>query len=102
MHGCVEHAHGSACVRWVCMKQEFSCNLYIVPKAGNTEITNEDDLCTMDCKRKTDYRTTPWKEREGNEKRQLTGPEPATSRSIADTLAAEPWSLLASIDPFSS
>ena len=31
---------------------------------------------------------------------QLTGPEPATSRSIADPLAAEPRLSPASIDPF--
>ena len=32
----------------------------------------------------------------GKEKQQLTEPEPATSRSTADPLAAEPWSLPAS------
>ena len=36
---------------------------------------------------------------EGMEKRQPTGPEPVTSRSTADTLAAEPWSLPAAINP---
>ena len=37
---------------------------------------------------------------EGMEKQQLSGPEPATSRSIADPLAANPWSLPASTNPF--
>ena len=40
------------------------------------------------------------KKEEGKEKQQLTGPEPATSRSIADPLAAEPWPLPATINPF--
>ena len=40
------------------------------------------------------------KKEEGKEKQQLTEPEPATSRSIANPLAAEPWSLPASINPF--
>ena len=38
-------------------------------------------------------------ERGENEKRQLTGPEPATSRSITDPLAAESWPPSASINP---
>ena len=33
-------------------------------------------------------------------KQQPTRPEPATCRSLADTLAAEPWSLPASINLF--
>ena len=37
---------------------------------------------------------------EGMEKQQLTGPEPVTSRSIADPLAAELWPLPPSINPF--
>ena len=40
------------------------------------------------------------KKEEGVEKRQPNGPETATSRSLADPLAAAPWSLPASIDPF--
>ena len=40
------------------------------------------------------------KKEEGKDKQQLTGPEPVTSRSIADTLAAEPWPLPATINPF--
>ena len=40
------------------------------------------------------------KKEKGMEKQQLTGPEPATSRSIADPMAAEPRSPPASIDPF--
>ena len=42
------------------------------------------------------------KEREGNREQQLTGPDPETSRSITDPLAAEPRSPPASIDPFPS
>ena len=42
------------------------------------------------------------KEEEGKEKQELTGPEPATSRCIADPLATEPWSLPATINPVSS
>ena len=40
------------------------------------------------------------KKEEGKEKQRLTGPEPATSRSIADPLAAESWPLPATINPF--
>ena len=40
------------------------------------------------------------KKEEGKETQQLTGPEPATSRSIANPLAAEPWPLPATINPF--
>ena len=36
---------------------------------------------------------------EGMEKQQLTGSEPVTLKSIADPLAAESWSLPASINP---
>ena len=32
-----------------------------------------------------------------NEKQKLTGPDPATPRSIADPLADEPWMLVATI-----
>ena len=39
------------------------------------------------------------KKEEGKERQQLTGPEPATSRFIADPLAAEPWLLPATINP---
>ena len=42
------------------------------------------------------------KKEKGMEKQQLTRPEPATSRSVADPLAAEPRSPPASIDPFPS
>ena len=40
------------------------------------------------------------KKEKGKGKQRLTGPEPATSRSIADPLAAESWSLPATINPF--
>ena len=38
------------------------------------------------------------KKEEGKEKEQLTGPEPATSKSIANPLAVEPWPLPATIN----
>ena len=41
------------------------------------------------------------KKEEGKERVQLTGSEPVTSIPIADPLVAEPWSLRASINPFS-
>ena len=47
-------------------------------------------------------RELPMVRREKGTKLQPTGPEPATSRVIADPLAAEPWSPPASIDPFPS
>ena len=40
------------------------------------------------------------KKEEGKEKQQPTTPEPVTSRSIANPLAAEPRSLPATINPF--
>ena len=40
------------------------------------------------------------KKKEGKEKQQLTEPQPATSRPIANPSAAEPWPLPASINPF--
>lgn len=40
------------------------------------------------------------KEEEGKDKQQLSEPEPATSKSIVDPLAAETWSVQASINPF--
>ena len=40
------------------------------------------------------------KEKGMKKQKQLTGPEPATPRPIADPLAAEPRSPPASIDPF--
>ena len=41
------------------------------------------------------------KKEKGIQKQQLTEPKLAISRSIANTLAAEPWSLATSINPFS-
>ena len=41
------------------------------------------------------------KNEEGISKRQPNGPDQVASRSSADALAAEPWSLPESISPFS-
>ena len=60
--------------------------------------TNEDGLRTMVMQTKDRLENyTHAKKEKGIKKWQLTRPEPATFRFIADPLAAEPWSPSASI-----
>ena len=48
-------------------------------------------MCHGDTKQRQGSKLHMVKKEKGKEKQQLTGPEPATARSIADPLAAEPW-----------
>ena len=92
------HVHTYVCVRTDTCKHVYNWK----PHVTSHQKTNEDGLRTMVMQMKDSYRldNCTWWKKKGMKKWQLTGPEPATFRSIANPLAAKPRLLPASIDPF--